>query len=155
MMTGITVAKDQTGEFVIAFQTRDREIFALLVSTIKSFIPPVFRAYVPEKKRWTVAAEAAAELDNWLDYCRHSLGAIVTRLDQHAGGGQQQWWTPPRIRRQPSKDELFARLYLLPSAPPQLVKAAYRELAKLNHPDKGGDEEAMKLLNEAYAKLAA
>jgi curved DNA-binding protein CbpA len=48
-----------------------------------------------------------------------------------------------------------ARLHLLPDAPPELIKAAYRELAKLNHPDKGGNEEAMKLLNEAYAKLAA
>ena len=33
------------------------------------------------------------------------------------------------------------------------VKKAYRRLAKENHPDLGGDEKRMKLINEAYEFL--
>ena len=30
------------------------------------------------------------------------------------------------------------------------IKAAFREAAKVNHPDKGGDEKKFKAINEAY-----
>jgi curved DNA-binding protein CbpA len=43
----------------------------------------------------------------------------------------------------------------LPSAPPEVVKAAYRALAVLNHPDKGGETEVMQRINAAYRRLAA
>jgi curved DNA-binding protein CbpA len=33
------------------------------------------------------------------------------------------------------------------------IKRAYRDLARQNHPDKGGDIEKMKDLNEAYEIL--
>jgi hypothetical protein len=46
-----------------------------------------------------------------------------------------------------------ATLYLLPGAPPELVKSAYRCLALLHHPDHGGDTETMKTINAAYEKL--
>lgn len=44
-------------------------------------------------------------------------------------------------------------LGLLPSAHPAVVKAAYRALVLLRHPDRGGSEEEMKRLNAAYLKL--
>jgi len=62
---------------------------------------------------------------------------------------------PARYRKQPTREELYARLHLLPDAPPELIKVAYRELAKLNHPDKGGDTARMQELNEAFRLLAA
>ena len=34
------------------------------------------------------------------------------------------------------------------------IKKAYRNLAKENHPDKGGDEEKFKELNNAYQILS-
>ncbi len=49
--------------------------------------------------------------------------------------------------------EAYTTLHLLPDAPVELIKAAYRCLAKLNHPDRGGDEKAMQRINEAYAVL--
>lgn len=44
----------------------------------------------------------------------------------------------------------FAKLYLLPSAPPKLVTAAWRALSLLYHPDVGGSTEQMKEINVAY-----
>ena len=40
-------------------------------------------------------------------------------------------------------------LHLLPSAPPELIAGAYRILARLHHPDVGGDAETMNRLNAA------
>lgn len=47
----------------------------------------------------------------------------------------------------------WAKLYLLPGAPMELVQAAYRIMAKQHHPDRGGDPEKMKLINAAYKNL--
>jgi hypothetical protein len=40
-------------------------------------------------------------------------------------------------------------------APPELIEAAYRVLAKQHHPDAGGDTVTMQRLNTAYAVLKA
>lgn len=47
-----------------------------------------------------------------------------------------------------------AKLYLLPNAPIEVVKAAYKALAMRYHPDRpGGDAEKMQELNEAVAEI--
>ena|SRR5438045_3904009 len=40
-----------------------------------------------------------------------------------------------------------------PNATTRIIEAAYKLRARQVHPDRGGDEETMKLLNEAYAVL--
>jgi curved DNA-binding protein CbpA len=44
-------------------------------------------------------------------------------------------------------------LHLLPSAPPELIDAASGTLARLHHPDVGGDPETMRTLNDARDAL--
>lgn len=44
-------------------------------------------------------------------------------------------------------------LYLRPDAPPEVIRAAYRALANLYHPDKGGDGVRMAELNVAYEQI--
>lgn len=44
-------------------------------------------------------------------------------------------------------------LYLLDDAPMEVVKAAYRALSLKNHPDVGGDGNAMVVINAAYALI--
>lgn len=46
-----------------------------------------------------------------------------------------------------------ATLYLLPSAPLEVVRAAHRALAALHHPDVGGNEERMVEINLAYDEI--
>jgi len=48
----------------------------------------------------------------------------------------------------------YARLGIRPTATEDEIKKAYRSLARKQHPDKGGDEEQFKLLNEAYSVLS-
>lgn len=63
-----------------------------------------------------------------------------------------------RVAKEPGPHELsrtdaLKRLYLRTNAPPEVIKAAYTALAKIHHPDRGGDVERMKAVNEAWAIL--
>lgn len=49
--------------------------------------------------------------------------------------------------------EAYQALFLLPSAPPAVVTAAYKALAKMTHPDHGGATETMQALNSAYERI--
>jgi hypothetical protein len=44
-------------------------------------------------------------------------------------------------------------LYVTEDAPPEVIKASYRALCLLHHPDKGGKIETMQKINAAYEKL--
>ena len=49
----------------------------------------------------------------------------------------------------------YAALYLDPSASEGEIKRRYRRLARLHHPDVGGDKESMQLITEAYSAILA
>ncbi|MDD3040400.1 DnaJ domain-containing protein [Bacteroides sp.] len=51
------------------------------------------------------------------------------------------------------KPNYYEILQVNHKADPDVIKAAYRSLSKKNHPDYNGDEEKMKLINEAYEIL--
>lgn len=53
----------------------------------------------------------------------------------------------------PTLTSLYAELHLLPSAPESVVKAAYKALVSIYHPDKGGDNEKFLKITEAYKKI--
>ena len=53
----------------------------------------------------------------------------------------------------PSLSSAYAALWLRPGAPKSVVKAAYRSLAAQLHPGAGGDDRAMRRINEAYQLL--
>ena len=50
-------------------------------------------------------------------------------------------------------DLAYKILGLSPSASWSEIERAYRQKAQVHHPDKGGDEDAMRVLNDVYAKL--
>ena len=51
-------------------------------------------------------------------------------------------------------NDKYETLGITPDATAREIKIAYAKLALVNHPDKGGDAEKMKLLNEAYQTLS-
>ncbi len=154
-MTTVTVKKAADG-FSITLKSGVAADFNNAIGTLKSYIHASARSYDPQARQWHVDADAQTEFERWLTYLRTVLGArIEWQHDEPKEERQQQHeWPPPRYRK-PTREELLKRLHLLPDAPAELIKVAYRELAKLNHPDHGGNEETMKLLNEAFRLLAA
>ena len=51
--------------------------------------------------------------------------------------------------------EAYAALHLQPGAPQPVVKAAYRALAQVHHPDAGGDTAVMARINAAYSTICS
>jgi len=123
--------------------------FSLCVSTLKSFIPAPLRGYTPATRQWFIDEDATNQMRRWLSYVETMIGA---RVEWQGPFDCEEEWTPPA---KPKVVDPYTALHLLPSAPPEVVKAAYRALAVLNHPDKGGDTEAMQQINDAYRRLAA
>lgn len=111
------------------------------VTAIKLGIPATERGFHRGTKIWTVSASWAERAVMLLGF--HFPDLEVVRPHAHAA--------PPAPLR--TADPAFAELHLLPSAPPALVEAAYRLLARLTHPDVGGDGDRMAALNHAVAEL--
>jgi DnaJ-class molecular chaperone len=59
---------------------------------------------------------------------------------------------PPPVRRS-DLDVSYRLLGIPPSATMEEVERAYRQKAKRHHPDLGGDDDAMRALNEAYNQI--
>lgn len=68
-----------------------------------------------------------------------------TRPEPESGGGPAS--------SQGNLDMCYRLLGISPSSPWEDVERAYRAKAKKHHPDHGGDEDAMRALNEAYNLL--
>jgi hypothetical protein len=119
------------------------------VAALKGAIPARHRRWDPESKAWSVFGNSRQWADHavalLLDYFPNAH--IAERPERTPGPWQA---CPPHAL---ATDPDFAALHLLPSAPPALVVAAYKILAKYCHPDRGGTEEQMRSLNLAMDHL--
>jgi len=131
-------------DVAVKLKSSDRDAFTFLIEELKSRIPARERSYSPSTKEWLIDARSRDALETWLDDARALFGAQVE-------------WQPTKhehTRAKPRNEtNAHAVLHLLPSAPPEVVRAAYKALAMKHHPDHGGDTEAMQRLNEAYERL--
>ncbi len=110
---------------------------AYVVDALKRVVPSPLRTYDPATRTWTVAARY--------------VGDIYHILDQAFGGVDVEGSRAGRSdHRQRAGGDPYQVLHLLPSAPDEVVTVVYRTLARLTHPDVGGDHDAMLALNQAY-----
>ncbi len=151
-MTTIHVSRVYSG-YHVTFRGGD---FSLCVSTLKSFIPAGLRGYTPATRQWFIDEDATTQMRRWLSYAETMIGA---RIEWIGGATYEDYeaecpppYTPPP---RPKPVDPYKTLHLLPSAPPEVVKAAYKALAMKLHPDHGGDTDAMQRINDAYRRLAA
>jgi hypothetical protein len=153
-MTTVTVKKAADG-FSITLKSGDSEDFKNAIGTLKSYIHSSARSYDPQSRQWHVDPDAQTEFDRWLTYLVTVLCArLEWQHDEAKEERRQHQWPPAGYRKRPTREELCARLHLLPDAPPELIKAAYKTLAMKFHPDHGGDTRRMQELNEAFRLLA-
>lgn len=131
------------------------------VSAIKYVIPSKDRKWHPENKIWTFN-------DKWYNAVLSITEEFFVNVVDQTGGVENlknkqdsswfrrlgEWSINERDRkadREEGPDDPYETLYLLPDAPTEVVKAAYRALSKLYHPDKEtGDVQSMQAVNEAY-----
>jgi hypothetical protein len=155
-MTTIHIGRVYSG-YHVTFRGGD---FSLCVSTLKSFIPAGLRGYTPTTRQWFIDEDATHQLRRWLSYAETMIGARVEWIGGEAYAEYETECppplnTPPPPPPRPKPVDPYTALHLLPSAPPEVIKAAYRALAVKLHPDHGGNEEEMKRINAAYKRLAA
>jgi hypothetical protein len=126
---------------------------------LKLGITPVsFRRYNSENRTWQVhlsklplVVGLARRYFSHVDYS--SLPEWVQMLLAASKDAGPSWAGPkPQVSTE-CVLEPYTTLYLLPTAPWEVIQAAYKALATLNHPDHGGSELAMKKINCAYAEL--
>ena len=110
---------------------------AFVVDALKRAVPSPLRTYDPDTRTWTVAARYVGDIYHILD---QAFGGVDIE-GSRAGTSDH---------RQRAGGDPYQVLHLLPSAPDEVVTVVYRTLARLTHPDVGGDHDAMLALNEAY-----
>ena len=148
-MITIFVERSLSG-FHIKLQSDDQGAFRLAIETLKSFVRADYRSYHPPTKKWSVDEGAANSLFRWLDHLRAYLSGVQVEW-QYPEEESREWRPPPRPKAQ--AEDPYATLHLLPTAPVEVVRAAFRALAGLHHPDRGGDGEHMRRVNAAYEAL--
>ena len=102
--------------------------------TLKQSIPMKKRTWDNNDKSWYVCTDQ-------LDKVTHIL---------------ERFYDETILLDFPAQDiatDAWSKLFLIQGAPIELIQAAYRILAKKNHPDVGGDPEKMKVINVAYKEL--
>ncbi len=135
-MTGPRITRRPTGDVVLTFPYS-----ADLVAALKTRIPAYARRYDPDSHAWTVISSHAD---------------VATRLmldvfsDVETVGAQTG---PTFDRGSDTREAALVVLHLRPTAPPELIDAAYKALARLHHPDRGGDTATMQRLNRAADQI--
>ena len=142
----IFIEKTPLGNFEIKLKSDDSDAFMSAIAALKNCVRPMDRAWRPATKSWCVDASAEFEMGEWLALCQSNFNAEVARAKEKQKERREGRAAPKKPEADP-----FAALYLLPSAPVEVVKAAYRALATIHHPDKGGDVATMQRINAAYA----
>ncbi len=144
----ITIFIDRGGDFWFTLKISNRETFMDAIERLKNNVPAKWRMYDAENRMWCVAEIARPRLDDWVSHMQaaHDVEIAWRELDEAN--------TEPEPKPRTAPDA-FAVLHLLPTAPPEVVRASYLALAKKIHPDHGGSTAQMQRINEAYRQLAA
>lgn len=148
---GCVISDGDDGRLRVAFRVAGtRDDFDQVLDDLKESIYYGDREYDPDEKCWRVDTLAYDDLKGWaLRWFAPQHVRVTATLHRQYQAPPPPPPPPPR----PDPHDPYTVLGLLPGAPLALVKAAYRALATLHHPDVGGDTERMKQINAAYERL--
>lgn len=139
----------------------DGEWIRITGATSKSFIeylkfgikPTSYRRYDAETRTWLVhwkqlrlLVYAARRYFDYVDYSE-----LPTDWQMYVVGAD----IPQSVVADYVEDNPFNKLFVTEDAPNEVIRAAYKALASLYHPDRGGSSEKMAELNLAYDKILA
>ncbi len=111
------------------------------IGALKENIPHYYREWLPALKFW------------WIDRLFYPTALRLARRYFTQVIAKDDYSEPAAPPPPPPPANPYGALYLLPTAPQPVVRAVYKVLAKLHHPDVGGDPELMKTINLAYEAI--
>ena len=113
---------------------------AFVVAELKRVVPAWLRSYDPDLKTWMVDGR-------YVHLVYHVLAQVFGDVDvEGSRAGTADRGGDPR-------EAALIVLHLRPTAPPELVDAAYKCLARLHHPDRGGSTLTMQAINAAAEQI--
>jgi hypothetical protein len=143
MESQIKISVTHTSEgYGVKISSPDTDAFTYAISELKNTVPSSYRTYNPIKKVWTITDSGC--LNDWL----YEMRRVYNINTDYTGA-----YKPPQPPPAQSLSSPFTTLHLLPSAPPEVIKAAYKALARIHHPDARGDAAKMIEINRAYETL--
>jgi len=135
---GLTLA-EMPWSFALRLHGLESEAFWNFIADLKTGIPSRSRRWDADNRRWLLRADVIESVAVLLN--SHGL------TYEHTGAGESEVHSGAVLANP------YHALHLLPTAPPELVRAAYRLLAKRHHPDGGGSHAAMQELGQAYQRI--
>lgn len=120
-------------------------LFTRSLTRLKAAIPEGSRVFDRKSNRWLIDPAQQQQFSRWLKEMKDEYDCEINH--------ERPTKPEPPSEPPPQLPSPYTVLHLLPSAPPELVRAAYRCLATLSHPDRGGTHEGMLALNTAYSQL--
>lgn len=118
-----------------------------LVADLKAHIPYRQRKWIPESREWwfhnAVIVDVMLLAERYCGRVRHA--------ERRGPSGRGPAGSPPFLPADLAA--AYRTLYLTPDAPAEVIKAVYRTLSKIHHPDSGGSTSDMQRLNAAYDRL--
>lgn len=128
---------------------------ASFIEDFKILVPWRERNWDPDRKVWFVETRWLFEV---LDLMDTFFSWVMFNMDDQTLTGhtvkQRAQYTPPKPPPGPSVPEPYRILMVAPTAPPEVIKAAYRALCQMRHPDRGGTHEEMVTLNRAFEEIS-
>jgi len=146
------------------------------IDDMKGMVPYPQRRWNQEAKMWWIGDKFVRKIlsltEQYFGPCSPgSLDGFQEPPHPHVREGKQsskkqQWSSNQQSSNQQSsssfRDDLFTNvrhlsdyrtLYLVDTAPFEVIKASYKTLSHIYHPDRGGDPEMMIAINNAYERL--
>lgn len=142
--------------------TKDDQWFALefgynrrFSDLVRDGVKPLqYRRWVKTKNQWQIHKEKlplvvhfGRRFFHYVDYSSLPEMLQIWIVSKIEDGG---WSAEPAV---PVHQTPYQVLHLLPTAPQVVVKAAYKALVSMYHPDHGGDPDAFRAVQEAYEEL--
>lgn len=132
------------------------DVFNTVRDSFRAALLPGAR-WSPADHAWRIPSSMRGALRRWLDRTFEEEAVEWTVRDGSDAGASSSEHAPSsgwsHAAMPPALVAAYQALHLQPTAPPQLVQAAYRCLAQLHHPDRGGETAAMAAVNEAISVI--
>jgi hypothetical protein len=127
---------------------------AEFVADLKSAVRFPLRRWIPEDRVWAIRIAAFSRVHELLE--THFPGMEMKVAQDAADMIREQYESTierPMLKSYPNSWGPYRELYLNDDAPECVVSAAYKALARVYHPDLGGDGETMSRINQAYEEI--
>lgn len=149
----IVIELDNEHELAISTGYSDEFKFSM------NALPKHLRHWEKPKNAWIVKVAVFDQVHELLDEIFPGEKWAVSEAAQDAiqreykQGVDSRSSEPPKDPGPPTSYGPYAALYVNSAAPNCVINAAYKALARMHHPDLGGDNRVMGVINAAYEEL--